>query len=166
MLSCLKFYSCYITKIEQVIFGPSGWGALGATDLRRTDLQNNLYAFWLNQFTQTRSNQNHLDWSRFPSRCHRVKTFRRHRCAKLLAVTHIGATELPNSEPPTAHGYIYLVGPNGWNFSNLPRSRTPLPPSPRSPDHRLVSSAPSPPEFVAVNGNLLRCWRRRGSPPS
>ena len=35
----------YITKFEQVIFGPSGSGALGATDLRKADFQNLLFVF-------------------------------------------------------------------------------------------------------------------------
>ena len=30
--SCLKLYSCYVTKFDLVEFGPSGWGALGVTD--------------------------------------------------------------------------------------------------------------------------------------
>ena len=67
--SCLKLFSCYITKNEQVFFGPSAWGALGATDPSKADLQNLLHAFRSDQHIQTRSNRNHLDWSRLSSRC-------------------------------------------------------------------------------------------------
>ena len=35
----------YITNFEQVIFGPSGWGALGATDPSRANFQNLLVNF-------------------------------------------------------------------------------------------------------------------------
>ena len=110
MLSCLKFYSCCITKIEQVIFGPSGWGALGATDLKGLNLQNLLNDFGRTNYLKLGPTEiTKIDLG-FPSRCYRVQPFWSHQCANLRAVTHIGATELFNSAPPIAYGYIYRAG--------------------------------------------------------
>ena len=53
--SRLKFFSCYITKIEQVLFGPSGWGALGAMHRSlKGCLPKHSTAFRADQSTQTR----------------------------------------------------------------------------------------------------------------
>ena len=156
----------YITNFEQVIFGPSEWGALGATDPSKADFQNLLSQFRSDQLTQTRSNRKHLDWSRFSSRWNWVVIFGVTEVHNCLAVIHLGATEFFNSVPPTAKGYIYwgqraLITPSNVFAPH------PLLPSPWSPDRRrrrLCALAAglhrrqrtSPPR---------RC-RRRGTPPS
>ena len=78
--SCLKLYSCYITKFDQVRYEPSWWGALGATDSSDLTFQNFFVRFGLTDSSILVIPRS-LSRSRFSISVQPIWTFRSHRVA-------------------------------------------------------------------------------------
>jgi hypothetical protein len=144
----------YITKIEQVIFGPSGWGAIRVTDLKKAVFQNLLCCFWWGQQTHIRSNRNKQTDLGFQPRCNRVVNFGVTKVYNCSAVINLGATEFANSaEPLFISSNVSLPHPHCCRCLGL----------------RIVSAvacASSPQVSITVNGSLPRHCCRSGSSPS
>jgi hypothetical protein len=126
----------YITKFEQVIFGPSGWGALGATDLKGLTSK----TFWI-PFGQTEpqplGHTEASNWSKFSISVWPSWTISEPPMCLTASQLHVS---VPPSFSIRSHRQrmgIYFCEPEALVLSPTPRSRTPSLPSPESLDVTL-----------------------------
>ena len=154
--SCLKLYSCYITKFDQVRFEPL---CVRSTRSPRfiIDLNfQNLFVHFGMTESSTSVTPSSLSWSRFSISVQPIWTFRSHR----VAVTTSSFASRCHRVVPLGHtDRVRLYIPTGWILENFPkpfaRAWPALPP-------RVSGSSPRRQRPPAAG---LRRRQRKSSPP-
>ena len=164
MLFCLKLYSYYITKFDQVRFEPlcvrstrSPWFVI---DL---NFQNLFVHFGMTK-SSTSVTPSSLSWSRFSISVQPIWTFWSHR----VAVTACSYASRCHRVVPLGHTdrvRLYILTGQIWKIFRNPSPACNLLCLFGSPHRPLAASDHPPPVSAAVNGNLLRRCRRREHSP-